>query len=470
MSYGENRITSLNIILPDNANGFGDLVTNYWMAKCLAITSSMVINLIITYEWSSIFKNLEPEYNERLDYQNINNVNIYNNITPDNIYEKLKITFSTAHISFSSNMPPSFHLPFNLTVRGDYPDQHKYKIVLPNELMIHEYSQNNDSNLYYLLSKPPKFNREKINDIRTKYELPNGVFIGFAYTASCAFVFAYLDNIIKIAKMNPIENYIIIINEHSYWKKIGGKDDPNYKAFKYLYKNYYSVLPTNCEIKYYETIPFGDINVIISLTNLPILITGDMSVTLAIQYNKQFIYDMFQPLVMNNINKIMQINEVNDFPIRIRNRIDNKYLHKYFIKELVYDVYDKDFDNLKIHVEELFNWYDVRKIRDMENSSYNKYFKALKYMRKKCSLVNEMPRILNETWVQFLKDNECFKNYKGFYDFFTNESKKYIFNNKSFGATNNPEYNYYYINDKCNLEFITEEISQNIYYYDIYHI
>ena len=106
-----------------------------------------------------------------------------------------------------------------------------------------------------------------VGDIEEQYQ---GVKLGFAYSYKPQVTEAYVKAMIKEAGRaeNSAQKYLLVtqhpINE---------------------------VVPPNLEVRYYKKIPFQLTNSIIAHSDLPVLVTGDVSVSLAIQHEKPFFYE-----------------------------------------------------------------------------------------------------------------------------------------------------------------------------------
>ncbi len=107
-------------------------------------------------------------------------------------------------------------------------------------------------------------------DLKGNYE---GVKIGFAYSHERQATDAYLEAAVSAAR------------------------DPKNRNQKFLLIVQHPVsadVPDNVEIRYYKSLPFEVSKTVVAHSDIPILVTGDVSATLAVEYEKPFFYERLE--------------------------------------------------------------------------------------------------------------------------------------------------------------------------------
>lgn len=101
---------------------------------------------------------------------------------------------------------------------------------------------------------------------------PN-VKIGFTYSKGDDASEEYIRAVVKWAETRPTERFAII----SRWPAPHGIN-----------------VPSNVDIRQHKSMAFADTKAFIAVSTMPILVTGDMSLTLAIEYEKELFYEKLE--------------------------------------------------------------------------------------------------------------------------------------------------------------------------------
>lgn len=99
---------------------------------------------------------------------------------------------------------------------------------------------------------------------------------GFAYSTYAYATLVYLKSVMQLALKNPAKKYIVY-----------SRNFPELKRFEDEFAKV-----TNLDIRRREKIDFATTGELIRASTLPILVTGDVSMSIAIQYAKPFLYEL----------------------------------------------------------------------------------------------------------------------------------------------------------------------------------
>lgn len=297
---GSEEKIALNIVTPpDGLGGFGDLTSNLYMGEKLSALGYKV-NLFIDTSFKDKFNllNILPTN----DFTEIylgekNNIHYYRVPTQKEISE-LNFPLSseyTIYTSFSSQPPTTRY-----TVSQQEIAHGLLNFIKKGWFVFEEYSGfdkqvlpylrfnvfNKETNGFVLLTGPtqlgmyisaekPEFINAKTSLIQKYFnvhqeEISNEQKLGFVYTKGRGLANVFFAGLNQFAQEQPSTQFYVIsrFEPHSSIK-----------------------LAKNIHISHRPSLSFEDTKSLIASSDLPLLITGDMSLTLAVEYEKEFFYE-----------------------------------------------------------------------------------------------------------------------------------------------------------------------------------
>jgi hypothetical protein len=318
---GDKEKTCINIVTPpDGQGGFGDLTANIYMARQL-YELGMKVNLFIDNSFRSKLLTLLPQIplylvkpSDSKTAVSIGGIGCFENIfyylipdsqmvpvltaegevTEDKLSKYLPPPSNeTKYVSFASkSLGSSYgkglsrknHLIDELLktnrsaalIFGEYTDS-KNVIFWKNRGIEATRFHPGPSTLgLYISPKKPTLKIDRSALLHQYFpQLPfnvncNTANLSFCYTTSSGMSELYLEALSIWARENPNEQFFLI---------------SKYAAPPSL------SLPANLHISHQEKIPFKETENIIAASTIPVMITGDMSLTLALQHEKLFFYE-----------------------------------------------------------------------------------------------------------------------------------------------------------------------------------
>lgn len=411
------------IIYADNGE-YENLTSNIYMAEILSENSNFRVNIIINSRFIEKFY-LLIKINDRIQYKQNeiqfiiknNNVNYYiNNKNKDdydnfinNLLNNEIFSNNVYYFSFSFNDKTSINSKFNGNVllfnefSGDVPvimdivDQSVY-------FMKKEKTNINTgfiSNGIYIHDKIPKNNGKY--DIKLLDEINQYDYIGYIYVFSLYSAVVFLD-ILQHNIASLLKNKKCII-----YSSVNIKSFIHYDLIdKIIIKP--SIMSFN-ETKY-----------VISKCNIPILVSGDVSLSLAIDFEKNFIYENLvnhKYCFSDDIEALIGAN----YPSCIDVDVDGKYhsrLYKNYGKHLSFINYPMNYSYFEAFNDKSMKIFINTTVLMMINDE--KYLsKRIENIRKEISLPEKIKNHINNNKIDFLNIynynifNDKFKkyNYKG---------------------------------------------------------
>jgi hypothetical protein len=324
--------SNYNVFTPsDEYGGFGDLVTNFWMARMLSRTSDKSVRFYYDPSFEDKISKLIPDYNKNnADDREIIFMPNTKFISPKG-KDSCNLLFSHVPNNKSKSINTELENIINYSLRNnkmilfsEYNPRQTMKRTghLLNKYMItgtpyYFYTGINYTGLYVTSNDSDGKQLTKSSKIKDLKEISrvlsspilagipfatSSPLLGIGYSAHSGTVEDYLYMLIKyIRKNHPTsEKKWIFIKR------------PNTKIEQILFdKMIYAI-----EFKYpdiilkpFTSMPFEVMDFLFKMATLPVLVTGDMSLTQAIQYEKPFIYETLQhkEILRENLFKALSL-------------------------------------------------------------------------------------------------------------------------------------------------------------------
>lgn len=388
-------IKDLVIYIGAPRGGFGDVASNLLMAKKLQ-ERGIKIKLVVSEGAQASLQTLLPDYNPKVDKSIVNKFEIYsegpNNWPPG---ENLASFSTDGYIPEEAKYPKKFSFfeysaftnsqlgdDFSLTEKintfedfyivtaidkntasntflsntginqlGAYISENKSEDVLPLEAIAKKYSEVLSANNVNLLASDVK--------------------LGFSYTHKIHSTQLYLDGVKEFIRTKNITEKVVIFIKN--FENLDIKD-----------------LPSNLVVVKLDSIPFEYTRSLIANSNLPIMVTGDVSLTLALDFEKLCFYEMNdwkQHLVKDLITGLYADGTAlaNDE-------------HSSQLKKFHYQMLSLSSDTPELTVEEMANVFSATNFQKNYSASIAK-------VRKKYSLP--------KNFIELIKITELFENKNG---------------------------------------------------------
>lgn len=291
---------SVNMIVGIKRPGFGDIASNLRMAQMIRERDpGLDLRFWVSQDVVDSLKTLVPEFDETKGVQTIDGIAYYlgfENLMPQADYF---LGFSLKGTKIEINYAKDIYIPehhevsdYELISRiGNSPmllhfqeyGGSVYQVEGTNKFgrkkrIFHLQSGPTSSGLY-ISDQRPSLDSSKSNlvDLLQKQGLQaaaqkvSDFKVGYAYSEKSGPAKMYIRAIANIAASNPSENYLLFV-----------------KSFKNLNLG---DLPQNLEIILLNNTPLRLNEAIVAASDLPLLITGDVSMTFAIEYGKVFMYE-----------------------------------------------------------------------------------------------------------------------------------------------------------------------------------
>jgi hypothetical protein len=335
---------------------FGDLVSNWYAARVLKARYPQIrINFYVSHAFVDRFQVLEPVFEHRDPHGTsiiINNIHVYWNsfgnneaarnqvidqlIESNNDNQICNMAFTTSVINImgdTDNHPFSFYLvqrasqsnnvikrnaPFlGFLFLRDYTDkrfcrreQAGITTRQPPRYPLYMFTGAVEAGSLLISEQHPDFNLPD-------YDLD--AHLGFAYAHYRNFRMDYIQRIAQIARVNPAQAYVIVLGGSYDMNPIGGTAFQRLNAQSYMHlfiinandpgvvqaaqdnREFYRLSNNAWEpdqlnnlyiVRYPNGVPFDVTQRVIRDTDLPVLVSGTMSLSLALQYDKPFIYEV----------------------------------------------------------------------------------------------------------------------------------------------------------------------------------
>lgn len=293
---GNNQQTVINIIVPpDGLGGFGDLVSNLFMGEKL-LELGYGINIIVDRSFKEKFNilglleesNFSSFYlgeHEGIHYFSEHGLAEY--IPPEIDDFTIYTSFSVEKLGLSVNKNYKQHNLCQTFKLGKRFILSEYKSL--DEKFRHwqgdvVYEIVNTTVLYtgpfllgmYVSPTPPQRINDKTRILKEYFAIQDdnvlNKFLGFSYSAGPGATNIYLAALAKRACQDPASHYYVLSRFDVH---------PTIQ------------LPENMTVRTVKHMSFKESKSAICSSDLPILVTGDMSLTLALEYEKNFFYEEF---------------------------------------------------------------------------------------------------------------------------------------------------------------------------------
>jgi len=293
----------VNMFAGIKRGGFGDVAANLVMARLLKRAHpEWKIQFWIAADETSAMKTLLPELNPALGKQNLEDIQFYfgkdHPLPPGDYFLAFAVKDSVN--SATSNYAKDFYVPAHEDPVNVY--ERIYEVA--NAPLIFHFKEfggesfqmghiwNGGTNrlfhfetgpvsagLYVSETRPktkPTFNGLLSHLLKSGYSIsPNALenaHIGFGYSAFESATFIYVQAAARLAQKNTNQRYLVFV-----------------KKFEKLK---FGKLPNNLLVVESSQMPFSLTEQLIQLSTLPVLVTGDVSESLAIEHEKPFLYEL----------------------------------------------------------------------------------------------------------------------------------------------------------------------------------
>jgi hypothetical protein len=286
-SATSSHANTINIIGTPKNMGWGDVLSNIWMAQQIhASKPNTEVHFIVdeTYLKAEGFETIFPGLNPNQPIQKIGGIIFHIPVGEAANRHYLGVEKTSCNLTFSSReiskiakkIQFSPLLSFN-EYSGIDPHAHKVSLEETKEGgKIIRLDTDADSLGMYVTAKSPEPQASLSVESEELGSTPDDqIEVGFAYVNFEASTLAYVENMISYAKNHPRKTIQLHVKESKALENRSKQVD----------------FPKNLDLKTYSFMPFSQTIEIIKAATLPIMVTGDMSATLAIQFEKRFIYE-----------------------------------------------------------------------------------------------------------------------------------------------------------------------------------
>lgn len=279
----------VNMFAGRERGGFGDLASNLVMAQqLLALRPELKIQMWVGEREMERMRILLPSLDPTLPYQNVQGIDFYSYRNRQLPRGDVFLAFSVKIADLSANMyAKDFHLPQELT------DQTANETInrIANAPVIFKFLEYSGathevSGVYRPTGKFIEIHAETGPGAAGLYAVPiahnksaeetREVEAGFGYSTYAFSTLAYVKSVLGLASSNPQKRYRIHI-----------------RPFPELQMLADALIATpNLEVVTSANMDFETTKKLIQSATIPILVTGDVSLSLAIQHHKPFIYEL----------------------------------------------------------------------------------------------------------------------------------------------------------------------------------